>query len=261
MTLGNGAHRRIKVRALLDPCSEATFIEERLARKLGTPLEIHQLSISGIVGLPMDSAKVKTTIFLHSTSQQEPIQVEVYGLHHIGITTPTAALHHSANEFNGLTLADPHFATPAKIDIIIGTNIYSQVLRPGIERRNQLLAQNTIFGWIITGVARGEGNESTVNVALTVRNNEKDSWNERLANILQKFWAIEEIPSKPRCSPDDLKCEQLYETQHSRDPLGRYIVPLPVNNEALDSLGSSLSAARSVLSAQQKRMQQDELFK
>ncbi len=52
-----------------------------------------------------------------------------------------------------LKLADPDCNAPAQIDILIGSDLIAQIILEGIEKiSNTLLAQNTIFGWILSGL-------------------------------------------------------------------------------------------------------------
>ena len=55
--------------------------------------------------------------------------------------------------FKGLQWADPNFATPEEIGMILGCDVFEKVV--GTEKRTltkQLFACNTAFGWIISGV-------------------------------------------------------------------------------------------------------------
>ncbi len=52
-----------------------------------------------------------------------------------------------------LKLADPNCNTPAQIDILLGSDLIPQIILEGVEKiSNKLLAQNTIFGWILSGL-------------------------------------------------------------------------------------------------------------
>jgi len=55
--------------------------------------------------------------------------------------------------FDGISLADPGFCIPSKVDVILGADVYGQLLRSGLKRfpLSNIVAQNTAFGWIVTG--------------------------------------------------------------------------------------------------------------
>lgn len=51
-----------------------------------------------------------------------------------------------------LPLTDPTFAQPGKIDLILRADVYGRLLRPFVRKgsMHQLIAQNTVLGWIIS---------------------------------------------------------------------------------------------------------------
>lgn len=51
-----------------------------------------------------------------------------------------------------LTLADPTFAQPGKIDLILGADVYEGLLRSSVRQggTQQPIAQKTVLGWIIS---------------------------------------------------------------------------------------------------------------
>ena len=58
------------------------------------------------------------------------------------------------DKISHLTLADPNCNTPAQIDLLLGSDLISQIILEGIEKISKtLLAQNTIFGWVLSGLA------------------------------------------------------------------------------------------------------------
>lgn len=60
----------------------------------------------------------------------------------------------------GLQLADPQFFKSAKIDIVLAADVYWAAMLEGI-RKGPLgtpLAQNTEFGWILSGLVSESSN-------------------------------------------------------------------------------------------------------
>ncbi|XP_060809273.1 uncharacterized protein LOC106136901 [Amyelois transitella] len=51
-------------------------------------------------------------------------------------------------------LADPELNRPGKVDMILGADIYSKIIEYGLKKNSEgnLIAQNTVFGWLISGV-------------------------------------------------------------------------------------------------------------
>uniref|UniRef100_A0A2H1V528 SFRICE_015645 n=1 Tax=Spodoptera frugiperda TaxID=7108 RepID=A0A2H1V528_SPOFR len=54
-------------------------------------------------------------------------------------------------------LADPEYFRPNNIDMLLGAEVYSQVIRHGLKKNvsRTLLAQNTALGWILSGTVDG----------------------------------------------------------------------------------------------------------
>lgn len=262
IVIGDRGKYRIKVKALLDPCSETTLIKESLLRTISGRIEPIKLNVVGVDGRLMDSARVRAQIYVYSGKESTPISVEVHGLKHIGITTPSVALDHKVNQFDkGFRLADPEFTKPAAVDIVLGANVYSRLLLSGIQINGSLLCQETIFGWIVTGVTKDDERQTFTSLTTTVTSTQEDLCHEKIIDLLQRFWATEEIPRRQRVSKDDTECEKQFNERHTKDSTGRYIVPLPLKGSAHTLLGTSLPSARLALSAQHQRMQRDEKLK
>ncbi|XP_017471618.1 PREDICTED: uncharacterized protein LOC108362968 [Rhagoletis zephyria] len=136
--------------------------------------------------------------------------------------------------FKILELADPSCHIPAQTDMVIGSDILPQILLEGIQKISApILAQRTIFGWILSGPI-------TKNVVVFSTQVEKCS-NATLSSQLRKFWEEEEIPQPPQISPEDQACEHVYATTTTRAPNGRYIVRLPFKEEFPKKLCGPLS--------------------
>lgn len=56
----------------------------------------------------------------------------------------------------GLQLADPDFAYPGSIHIIIGSDNYGSMILLGLIKDEPLspIAQRTIFGWVLSGTVQ-----------------------------------------------------------------------------------------------------------
>lgn len=51
-----------------------------------------------------------------------------------------------------IELADPDFHIPSHVDLLIGSNILPHILQAGLKPiSHSLMAQNTIFGWVVSG--------------------------------------------------------------------------------------------------------------
>ncbi|XP_043501619.1 uncharacterized protein LOC122523813 [Polistes fuscatus] len=141
----------------------------------------------------------------------------------------------SGDLFKDIPLADPEFVVSKRIDVILGADVYGQLLRPGIRRfsTSLLVAQDTALGWIISGpvdggAARRAEATATTSSSLVLH----CSAQEELNHILQRFWELEEVSDAPqRLKPEEEKREIIFQETHRWDWRGRYVVRLPLKQE------------------------------
>ena len=141
-----------------------------------------------------------------------------------------------------LRLADSQFFDCRPVDLLLGADLYPEIILGEIRRNvlGTLLAQKTIFGWIITGPVQ----QPSLQVYSTrVEFSEEDSLNRNLL----RFWELEETPKRKIMSTYDRICEENYLKTTRRGSDGRYIVTLPFKLEFPDklSLGHSMENVRS----------------
>jgi len=70
------------------------------------------------------------------------------------IRTPIRALSDAARaKFDGVRLADERFHRPASISLVLGSDVYANLIQPGFLKIEDGLpvAQNTVFGWTVSG--------------------------------------------------------------------------------------------------------------
>ncbi|XP_058799817.1 uncharacterized protein LOC131669149 [Phymastichus coffea] len=129
-----------------------------------------------------------------------------------------------------LPLADPFFYTSGRIDLMIGADLYGQLLRPGLMQVSSsgLVAQNTAFGWIISGPIYKPSSRRAVHANCASIKVLRCVVNSDLSELLQRFWTLEEVPAvTDSLKPDDKACEKLFTETHKRGSDGRYQVRLP----------------------------------
>lgn len=87
---------------------------------------------------------------------------------------------------DGLTLADPQFLQPRQVDIIIGADVYHQIIRKGLKKGpiNSPIVQLTAFGWIISGPISSKQTASPLR-------SYHISMDQQLYDVLHKFWEQE----------------------------------------------------------------------
>ncbi|XP_043264085.1 uncharacterized protein LOC122404221 [Colletes gigas] len=249
----NGASRI--ARALLDQGSETSFVSAGLANDLQLKRIRTPATVSGLGGGETQKIKFSVGLNLGPVKGTKPICV-AYAYVVPKITTyrtPSAnALVYTA--FRGLPLADPETRADPTIEILIGTDLYAQVMRPGFRRgaNEGPIAQETAFGWVISGPihAEGDGRNTVRTLHCTVL--------ESLDYAIRRFWETEEIPTTSVRSKAEEECEALFRRTVKRDKTGRFIVRLPLNHPRPDeALGHSFHIALSALARMRRKLDTD----
>lgn len=95
--------------------------------------------------------------------------------------------------FSGYTLADPNFSKPNSVDVILGANIYGQLLKQGLQHLSpsKLVAQDTVLGWIISGPIKVSTSPHAYTVSRTQCHKVQCICDENLQNSFQRFWEME----------------------------------------------------------------------
>ncbi|GBM05052.1 hypothetical protein AVEN_60237-1 [Araneus ventricosus] len=147
-----------------------------------------------------------------------------------------------------ITLADPHFYKPGKIDLLLGNEYFCEFLRPGQCRvpNSQLILQNSVFGFLASGRLNVTGNQSSRVIQCKLIANLED-----LHKDMTKFWELEKI-EKPIKSVEEEKCEKHFLRTYSRNSEGRYIVQLLKKDP--ECLGESKTSALGSLNSLWRRL-------
>ncbi|CAD7001676.1 unnamed protein product [Ceratitis capitata] len=245
------------IRALIDQGSQKTFVTSRIQRLLGLPTVKANFQILGMGGNTVQNSNRICSITICSANQTVKIAAQAIILPQLTHTLPSFKIKEvDLTEYLSLPLADPNCFTPARIDMVIGSDIIPKILTPGLKINvgGSLIAQNTIFGWILSGPVAEEISSFSTQVIETP--------SESLGELLRKFWEQEEVPPAPTYTDDDEYCEALYkQTTHRRED-GRYVVKLPFKSAFPDSiaLGHSRPAAQQqYLSVERTNEKKDEL--
>lgn len=224
----SNGYRRI-VRVLLDQGSQASFVTESTVQFLSLPRK----PVSGWVsGVGEGQMRIKHMVSLVVESRHDPkatVSVNAYVLRSLTTLLPTTDLSAPKwSDLESLELADPGYATPGRIDILLGAEVYSDILLDGILKHPQenLLAQNTILGWVLSGKMSSESTSARrkfTNLHVQVKEDE----------MLKQFWELENEPNSidRKLSKEEERCENYYDATTMRDKEGRYIVKLPFKDE------------------------------
>lgn len=211
-------------RALIDSGSEGTFVSERLVNRLRLSTSKINAQISGLNRVI--SAEVRKSCGLVISSPRSPcmrIETNALILPRLTGNLPTCPIDNSiVDALPNLELADKNFFRSDQVDILIGSDLYPQVILSGVKRNilGSLLAQETVFGWILTGPT--PTNDSSTETQVVAYFNEVS-----LESQLSRFWELEEVPKERYLTPEEKFCEENYAHTTRRRHDGRYIVSLP----------------------------------
>lgn len=211
------------IRALLDQGSQASFVSEATVQHLGVKKYAVKGVISGLEGNKTTTTKHMVELKIHSrVDYNVVITVQAYVIKSVTTFLPNRKMEEVCWLDGDVPLADPQYHLPSKIDILLGAEIYGQIIQEGIKKGPQgyPLAQATSLGWILSGtcVTSESTSANVVAMHLCIEDNE----------LLKRFWEIEaDPPQKKMLTQEEVRCEQYFAETTKRDPDGRYVVKLP----------------------------------
>ena len=145
-----------------------------------------------------------------------------------------------------LPMADPLFYQSRRVDLILDTDVFDEVLLPRkiTGPPGTPSAWDTTLGWGVMGRYTLSHSISVPTAAVNVATVE-DSEGSRLDKTLERFWTMEELPKGVSIlSPQETAVQKHFlETHHFSPPAGRYVVTLPKRATTLQ-LGESYLTAK-----------------
>lgn len=234
-------------RALLDSGSESNFISSHLALKLKFKnMTISSISISGINDISTQVSSKLSTKIKSKFSKFDRL------LNFLVIPTITNSLPHNNFDISkwnipqNIKLSDFCFNLSRPIDLLLGAEIYFEILKPKqiIMSPNLPILQESLLGWLVSG--KYETPSVAHNFSIQTQPMEDIKYEKSnepcLEILLKQFWELESFPVKTFLSPDETFCENHYVQTHTRDANGRYTVSLPLNSK-INLLGDSKTQA------------------
>ncbi|XP_055905233.1 uncharacterized protein LOC129940780 [Eupeodes corollae] len=224
----------VNLRALIDPGSEATFITEAAAQQLNLRKCRTLVEVSGFGNNKTGSCQSFVNIKLKSIHTSFEIGARAFVFKTLtGLLPNKEFLPHQWTHIQGLSLADPSFHKPANVDLLLGSDVFSEIVLPEIVRGTEAvapIAQNTQLGWIVFGKVPVE----TFRIHLQFVD---------IDSQLRKFWEIEETPFDEPEAAEDAACEKHFQMNTCRLPDGRFEVALPFKDGDRPALGNSQQGA------------------
>ncbi|XP_064537478.1 uncharacterized protein LOC135427805 [Drosophila montana] len=159
-------------------------------------------------------------------------------------------------------LADPNYFIPQGVDILLGSDIYDELMLGDAYRgpTGSPLVQNTH----LVRIESGKINErASLGSSHTVKEHTHNA-NEDLNNVLRKFWELELFDNEcPHLSLEERWCKDSFVNSHYRLSSGKYLVRLPFlsNLDQNMVIGSSYRSALKRLDYLDKRLRADPKLK
>ncbi|XP_044753563.1 uncharacterized protein LOC123312983 [Coccinella septempunctata] len=242
----NKNDEKITLRALIDPGSQASFITTAAAQALGKQKIKQNAEITGLGNTATESRwKINTNITPNFDSEFA-MDAELNVIGKVTNNMPSTHLYTKIN-WDNIQLADPLFHVPGPIDVLLGIDYFPKYMKSGFKATEDgLVAQNTHFGWIISGTA---SSSLQFRVASLITNLNENSQ-------LTKFWNIEEAENSEETTNDDTFVEEFYSNTFRRDEHG-YTVKLPFK-KSKTQLGESKQRALARLFHLENKLDKDE---
>ena len=229
-----------KARALLDTGSSTSFISEHLVQLLRLSRKSCTSQVSGIGDVFYHASRGVTRFHISRVKEGGitiPVQATILKKITTDLPSNSVRFKQGWDHLKKIELADPEFGTPAKIDLILGADVYNSVIRHG--RRSgppgSPTAHRTALGWVLAGTVHASGlikQTNTCCVSSLVGD-----------EALRAFWEIEDCKfAEPALSIEERAVVRHFEATHSRDALGRFIVHLPRKDDCPE-LGESRTMA------------------
>lgn len=222
----------VVLRAMIDTCSDASYITEHAVRSLKIPIKKTDVQTTGLGNCPTASCVGLVSFEVLSLVDSSFRKlVSAYVLSLISPSRPIHSFRVSDSINESIQLADPKFNKKSKIDILLGGSIDAAIYksRSFKSKTDNVVFRETALGWLVSGSVPQINCFSTiVNKPNSTNSSGLELVLKSLDNSLRRFWEIEEICEKRDLTMEEKMCETMYESTTKRLPSGRYCVRLPL---------------------------------
>lgn len=229
---------KVLCRALLDSGSQSCFVTSRCIKNLALKQSSGRIPICGLGGMSTQATR-RVKIALRSRINSFNVNLNCLIIDQITQAMPLNAI--KLDEIKvpkGITLADPEFHKSSEIDLLLGAEIFFDLMCIGRIKisKNQPTWQKTLLGWIASGnvITTNYQQKGTV-CGLSI--------NDQLNVNLARFWQIEHDERQNTRTPEERICEGHFARTYKRNPDGRFVVSLPTKEEQMQRLGDSREQA------------------
>lgn len=253
---------RHMARALLDNGSQHCFISNEFCKRINYRNFIQStVQISG-VGQSVSHSNKSCELTIFSNSNQYSKKIRCYVLQNITTLLPTIQIDINSLQLpTNIRLADPNFNVPSNIDLLLGADVFWDLLNENkIRLSSGPYLQDSKLGWLISGAIDESSSKNMSKINKTSCNFSQTEIN--LDAQLKRFWEIEELPAGARNSLtiNELKCEEIFTNSIKRECDGRFSVRIPLK-ESADSLGDSYTTAHKRFISLENKLKRNPTYK
>ncbi|XP_045540301.1 uncharacterized protein LOC123722487 [Papilio machaon] len=258
-------------RAVLDSGSTSCLISERLKQSLNLPtIKVNE----SLLGINNSKSHIGEMCCLPIKSLNENFSTKIFCFVLPNITDDVPSQQIVLKDLNlpsNLCLADPNFHTPSSVDLIIGADVFWDLL--GLRKISLGAGKPVLFesslGWLVSGPLCNSGQARSTSdfksYFVSVKSNNKVSScndsSDDIQTLLTRFWRLEEVsPQSSSFSEEEKMCEEHFIKNTSRQADGRFCVRLPLT-QSPDVLGGSLQRAKHCLLSLERKFKGQSEFK
>ncbi|GFX18270.1 integrase catalytic domain-containing protein [Trichonephila clavipes] len=207
----------VEVRCLLDVGSQSCLCTRACAEKLQLKMEKINTMVSCVNDASMVVKNcVKTSVANKAKTFESELMLLI--VNKITDLIPNKVIDVDVNVSEFVPLADDKFNIPDRIDMLLGAEIFYELLKPGkfYCDNSHLVLQNTVFGYVVSGSVdhtHTQVTENRVHCGLIV--------DDDLNKTLKKFWEIEGVHIEPKVDTEVSLCEDHFVRTHRRNCEGR----------------------------------------
>lgn len=229
-------------RALLDSASQVNFITDSLAQKLRLTKSRLNAEVSGI-GKRNTKVKFNTCTTIKSRFNDFQRNLDLWLLPSITNVQPNNEINIKNWNIPSLVqLADPNFNRPQGIELLIGAEIFFELLTSGHIKLGPDLPSlhNSQLGWLVSGSCKVSQDYNPLCCISTSPTSPAD---QSLETLVERFWLVEDVsPRLQKWNAEQTNCEDFFLNTVRREPNGRFCVRLPFKDSA-NTLGNSFETA------------------
>lgn len=226
--VSNSAGQALVLRAIIDACSDSSFITERVIRKLSLPLTSTLVEASGVGNVTTVCSKSLASCSIQSLILPTfSLGIRAYVLKEISSDRPLVSFSLREGFNTDLNLADPTFNSSGRIDLLLGGDVDAAIQMEGFQRldKENIIFKESKLGWLVSGSLESVQcfNSSFIRAS--------ENPTICLDNTLRSFWEIENVPRERLASISESLCEKIYDETTTLSMDGKYVVCLPFKHE------------------------------